>query len=89
MKSEKNNNKRVILLSEKECMLIRNLIDAKIEEMDMAKDNLDDAEYGLLHQIKIELMNSIPEKHFRLDGPGMMDRSTIDDFLKNMDDNKL
>lgn len=89
MKSEKNHNKRVILLSEKEFMLIRNLIDAKIEELDMAKDNLDDAEYGLLHQIKIELMNSIEKKYFRLDGPGMMDRSAIDDFLKNMEDNKL
>lgn len=89
MKSASISNKRVILLSEKECKVIRNLIEAKIEELDLAKDNLDDPEYGVLYHIKIGLLNTILEKHFRLDGPGMMDRSTVDDFLKNIEDNKL
>ena len=89
MKSDSNNNKRVILLSEKECKVIRNLIEAKIEELDLEKDNLEDPEYGVLYHIKIGLLNSILEKHFKLEGPGMMDRSATDDFLKNMEDNKL
>lgn len=82
-------DKRVILLSEKECKVIRNLIEAKIEELDLEKDNLDDPEYGVLHHIKIELLNSIAQKNFKLDGPGMKDRSAIDDFLKNIEETKL
>lgn len=89
MKSDTISNKRFILLSEKECKVIRNLIEAKIEELDLEKDNMEDPEYGVLYHIKIGLLNSILEKHFKLDGPGMMDRSTIDDFLKNMEDIKL
>ena len=89
MKREKNNNRRVLLFSEKECEVIRNLIEAKIEELDIEKDNLEDPEYGVLCHIKMALLNSIPKKHFRLDGPGMMDTSALDDFLKNLEDNKL
>lgn len=78
MKKDSNNNKRVILLSEKECKIIRNIIEAKIEELETEKDNLEDPEYGVLYHIKMALLNSIAEKHFKLDGPGMMDRSAID-----------
>lgn len=82
--------KSIILpLSEKEYEGIRNLIESRIEELDMAKDNLDDSEYGVLHHIKIELLNSIAEKHFRLDGAGIAHRSAIVDFLNNIDENKL
>ena len=35
------------------------------------------------------LLNSIAEKHFKLDGPRMMDTSALDAFLRNMEDNKL
>lgn len=87
MKSDSISNKRVILLSEKECEVIRNLIEARIEELE--KDNLEDPEYGVLCHIKMTLLNRIPEKHFKLDGSGMLDTSAFDDFLKNIEDNNL
>ena len=89
MKSNSISDKRVILLSERECEVIKNLIEAKIEDLEIGKDNLEETEYSVLHNIKITLLNSVPKKHFRLDGPGMMDTSALDDFLKNMEDNKL
>ena len=61
----REDNKRVIVLSEKEYKVIRSLIEDKIEELDMEKDNLEDPEYGVLYHIKISLLNSIVEKHFK------------------------
>ena len=62
MKNEKKNNKRTIILSERGCEVIRNLIYDKIEELEIAKDNLGDSEYGVLYHMKIRLLESIAAK---------------------------
>ena len=44
--------KRIIELSEREIKIIRDLIWEKQERLDYEKDNLDDAEYGVIYHIK-------------------------------------
>lgn len=68
MKEDSNNKKRVILLSERECEVVKNLIEAKMEELDLEKDNLEDPEYGVLYHIKIDRLNSIAEKFSNMTG---------------------
>ena len=70
MKSESNNNKRIVMLSERECEVIKNLIWDRIEELDIEKDNLEDPEYGVLYHIKISLLESIAAKLENNDSPG-------------------
>ena len=68
MKEDSNNKKRFILLSERECEVVKNLIEAKMEELDLEKDNLEDPEYGILYHIKIDCLNSIAEKFSNMTG---------------------
>ena len=62
MNRKKDIKKRSIMLSDKECEVIRNLIWDRIEDLDIEKDNLEDPEYGVLYHIKISLLESLAEK---------------------------
>ena len=70
----KENKKRIIVLSEREFGIIRNLIWDKIESLVNEKDDLNDPECGVLYHVKIGLLESLAEKLLRSTGePGMND----------------